>query len=66
VAATRVEILSAEDGSVWGAARTDEAGRLALPHAAPGTYLLKVGEQIVQSVALGRDERRDLGEIRLP
>jgi len=66
VAATRVEILSAQDGTVWGAAQTDAAGHLVIAHASPGTYLLKVGEQIVQSVALGRDERRDLGEIRLP
>jgi len=66
VSESRVALVSAEDGVVWGWARTDADGRFRIPHAAPGTYLVQIEERLTRTVVLGRNERRELGEVQVP
>lgn len=66
VAESRIALISAQDGLVWGSARTDAQGRFTIPFAAPGTYLVQVDNRLMQTVVLGRDQRRELGELQVP
>lgn len=66
VAESRIALVSAQDGLVWGSARTDAQGRFTIPFAALGTYLVQVDNRLMQTVVLGRDQRRELGELQVP
>jgi len=66
VAESRIALVSVEDGLIWGSTRTDADGRFTIPFAAPGTYLVQVEDRLTQTVVLGRDEHRELGELQVP
>jgi hypothetical protein len=66
VGESRIALVSVQDGLVWGSTRTDAEGRFTIPFAAPGTYLVQVDDRLTQTVVLGRDERRELGELQVP